>query len=116
VLILQEAQQRHLGTRRQGLDLVEKQRAAFGIGDDAGTRLAGIGVGALRVPEQLVLHEVVGNRAAVHWNEREVPPRAEIVDAARRELLAGARLTVDQYRCVACGIAPDQLDTTQKSG
>ena len=69
-LLLERAQ--HLGLRLEAhvADLVEEQRAAVGqlelaaaIGDRAGER-------ALHVPEQLALDQLLGNRGAVHLDER----------------------------------------------
>ena len=64
------------------------------------------------MPEQLRLHEVVGQRRAVHGNERSVAARTCGMDGAREELLAGARLAEDERTRVpvareACG--PGQL-------
>ena len=58
----------------------------------------GAGERALLVAEELAFHQVLGNRAAVHRHERRVAARAVLVDQARRELLAAARLAGDVDR------------------
>ena len=49
------------------------------------------GEGALHVPEELALDEVLGDGAAVDGDERAVHARAAAVELAGDELLAGAR-------------------------
>ena len=49
------------------------------------------------MPEQLAFDEPRRDRPAVHRDERPVPPAAQAVDAARNQLLAGARFTHDQH-------------------
>ncbi len=71
-MVLQEAQQRHLAVRAQGFQLVEKQRAALGLGDEPLARLARIGERAARVTEQLAANERVGQRSAIDGHERSV--------------------------------------------
>src|SRR3954469_21289912 len=69
-LVLQEAQERRLPFWREGVDLVEEQRAPFGERDDAQRALARIGIGAALVAEQLVLDQRLRQRAAIDRNER----------------------------------------------
>jgi len=52
------------------------------------------------VAEQLPLEEVVCEGAAVHVEERLAPPRAQRVQRAREQALAGARFPEDQDRSV----------------
>ena len=56
----------------------------------------GAGERAARVAEQLGLHELVGERRAVHGDEPAVSPRAQPMNRARDELLAGAALTFNE--------------------
>ena len=50
------------------------------------------GEGPAHVAEELGLQEGLGDRRAVHLDERHLPLRAAVVDGARRQLLAGAGL------------------------
>ena len=62
--------------------------------------------------EQLRLEQRLGNRRAVHLDERHGALRAAIVDRAGDELLAGAGLAEDQDRALGFGHqlgAPDHL-------
>ena len=62
------------------------------------------------VPEQLGLQEILGQRRAVHRDEDLGRPRAVRVDGAGDQLLAGARLALDEdVRLRARGLA-DQLE------
>ena len=67
---LQRAQQLHLCGQRQFADFVEEQRAAGGLDEFAGVAFGGAGEGALLVAEQDLLHQVVGNGAAIDRDER----------------------------------------------
>ena len=102
-LLLDRAQQLHLHRERQVADLVEEERPAvrrmkepFPVGLGAGKR-------SLAVAEELALHEVLGDRAAVHRHERLVPSRAALVDEARGELLAAPGLAGEIERRLAAG-------------
>ena len=75
--LLQHAQQPRLRLHRHVADLVEKQRAAFGLLEAADMAVLRAGEGALLVAEQLGLDEVLGDGAGVHGYERpRGPPRA----------------------------------------
>ena len=72
--------------------LVEEERAAvrqlepaLAVGDRAGE-------GAAHVAEQLALDDGLGQRRAVHLDERAARPLAAVVDRLRHQLLAGAGL------------------------
>ena len=58
------------------------------------------------VTEQLGLEQGLGNRGAVHLDERHGALRAAVVDGAGDELLARAGLAEDQHRALGLG---DQL-------
>ena len=68
-LLLEDAQQLDLERQRQLADLVEEERAAVGLDEEAAPRAVGAGEGALGVPEELALEQRLGNRAAVHRDE-----------------------------------------------
>ena len=62
------------------------------------------------MPEQLALQEVRGHRRAVLGEERLVAPRAVLVQRLRDELLAAARLALDEHGDVARRDALDQRE------
>ena len=106
-LLLDDAQQLDLHVQRQVGDLVQEQRAALGGLDQALLVGDRAGEAALLVAEQLALHQLGRDRAAVHRHERPVAARAGIVDQVRDQLFAGAGLAIDMYRRLA---ARDTLD------
>ena len=68
-VLLQQAQQLHLRGHRQIADLVEKQRAAGSLGNQAGARLVGAGEGTLPVTEQRVGKERVVEAGDIDLDE-----------------------------------------------
>jgi hypothetical protein len=93
---LEEAQQLDLRRQRHVADLVEEQRAALGLLDQAATRLRRAREGAAHVSEQLAFDEAFGQRRAVDGHEGPVLPAALQVDGAGDEFLARAALSEDQ--------------------
>src|SRR2546428_297234 len=102
-------ERRVLHARRQLRHLVEEQGAAVRRLEEAVAVLPGAGERALLVAEELALHEVFRDRAAVHGNKRLVAARAVLVDQARGELLAAARFARDIHRRLGAGELADQL-------
>ena len=96
--LLDRAQQLDLHRQRQLADLVEEQGAAVGRLEQAFLVGAGAGEAALAVAEELALHQLGRDRAAVDRHERPGRARAQAVDVARDDLLAGARFAVDEHR------------------
>ena len=94
--LLQHAQQLDLQRDRHRLDLVEEQGAAAGVLDLADAALAGPGVGAGLVAEDLALEQGFGQAAAVDGDEIALASRAGLVQAARHQFLAAAGLALDQ--------------------
>ena len=88
---------------RHAVDLVEKQRAALRMLDLAGPALRRAGEGAALVAEEFAFRHGVGHRGAVdrHIVARAAP--AEIVQAARDQILADAGLAVDHHAGIGCG-------------
>src|SRR5207247_3155205 len=76
--------------------LVEEDRAAVGQLEPAQSALRGTRERALLVAEQLALEQRIGDRRAVHRDERLAAPRGEVVDTARHELFPRPRLPLDQ--------------------
>jgi len=56
----------------------------------------GAGERASFVPKQLAFHQRVGKGAAVDPHEGPLPPRAQIVNVARQDFLAGSRFASDE--------------------
>ena len=108
-LFLDHAQQFDLHVQRQVRDFIEKQRAAFGRGNEA--QLVGdrAGEAAALVAEQFAFHELGRNRAAVHRHERALGARPGGVDHACHQFLAGARFTGDVHRRLAARYAQDHF-------
>ena len=97
-LLLDYAQQLHLHVQRQVGHLVQEQRAALGAADQPFLVGHGAREAALLVAEQLGLHQLRRDGAAIDGDERPVRPRAGLVDEPRRQLLAGARVAGDVHR------------------
>ena len=58
----------------------------------------GAGERALLVAEHFAFQQAGGNGGAVELDEGGLPPRAQVVDGARQQFLAGAGFAVDQHR------------------
>ena len=82
---------------RQVADLVEEERAAMRQLEAARLARGGAGERALLVAEQLRLEQRLGNRRAVDRDERSVGARAQRVQRAREQLLAGAALAFEEH-------------------
>ena len=92
VPVLQHAQELDLRGRGQLADLVEEQRPARRLLDEAHAIAHGVGERALEVPEELRLDEPGRDGAAVDGHERRPGARRERVQRPRDELLARPRL------------------------
>jgi len=77
--------------------LIEEERPAVGGAKESLLGGSGARERALHVAEELRLHEVAGNRRAVHADEGPLRPRGLLVDHARHDALAGACLPVEQH-------------------
>jgi hypothetical protein len=109
-VLLQDPQQLGLQRQRQLADLVEEDRAAVGLGEQAQAIGAGVGERAALVAEQLALDQRLGHRGQVDRDERRLGPRRVVVDRARDQLLAGAALAGDQHRRGRAGDPADQSE------
>ena len=107
-LLLDRAQQLDLQQQRQLADLVEQQRATVCGLEQAILVARRAGEAALAVAEQLALHQFGRDGAAVDGDERSFGAWPEVVDHARRQFLAGARLATDVDRCLAACELGDQ--------
>src|SRR6185436_20419806 len=97
-VLLQETQQLGLGRQRQRVDLVEEESAAFGESDQAFLIAMRVGERAARVPEHLVLEQVIRKGRAVDRKEGIIAALAEVMDRPRAQLFAGPRFTTDEHR------------------
>ena len=93
--LLQDTQKPGLRLHRHVADLVEKERAAFGLFEAAGTARIGAGEGTLLVAEQLRLDKVARDCGHVDGDERAGAALAVIVQRARHQFLAGTGLAAD---------------------
>jgi hypothetical protein len=97
LLLLERPEQLGLERQRQVADLVEQQRAAIGLLEEADLVVASVGERALDVPEQRALQQRLRDRGAVDAHERLVATASTGVQRPRHELLAGAALTGHQH-------------------
>src|SRR6185436_13817314 len=104
-LFFEGAEDLRLQRQRQIADLVEEQRPAVGELELPGLPLRRAGERALLVAEELRFKERFGDRRAVDRDKRAVVARAQRVERAREQLLAGAALPFEQHRRVGRGRA-----------
>lgn len=94
----EHAQQRNLHWLGQLRDFIEQKGAAVCSFEQAKMLRDGSRECAAFVPEQRALHQLRGNRSAVHGHERACSSWALVVEGAGEHLLAGACLAGDQHR------------------
>jgi hypothetical protein len=99
-LRLEDTQQLDLKSQRHLPDLVEEQRARMCLRKQTLAILGGVSKRSSDMPKQLVLEQVLGNRGAVHDDERRLVAMRQRVQRSRHQLLAGAALTGDRNRDV----------------
>ena len=95
--LLQDAQQLDLHRSADVADLVEEERAPFGILELADVSLVRAREGSFLVTEELTLDQILGNGSAIQSDERPILAGAVEVNGACDELLARAVLTADEY-------------------
>ena len=95
---LDRAQQLGLRTRREFADLVEKQRAAIRLLEQARAVGGRAGEGPARMSEQFRFEEVVAERGAVDGAEAAHPSGGPGVNRLGDEFLAGPALSEDEHR------------------
>src|SRR5579864_7773550 len=86
-----------------------ENRAAVALLELADAAAVGAGEGALLVPEQLALQQVLRDGRAVEGQERGLSAGAVLVDGAGDKLLAGAALPGDQHGKGLVGDTADGL-------
>src|SRR5439155_9445017 len=95
---LERAEQSWLQIERQLAELVDEQRAAVRLLEDALARADGAGERATLVSEELGLDDARRDGRAVEHDERRGAAPALFVNGARDDLLAGSGLAFDQDR------------------
>ena len=103
LLLLHHPQELRLEGEAQVFDLVEEERSPRRQLDLARLGLARVREGAALVAEQLRLEQVLGDRRAVHLDERAVPARPLVVQPVREQVLAGAALALEEDRALGLG-------------
>ena len=101
--ILERSQQSSLHRSRDAVDLVEEQRAAARPSERSLAIGRGPGEGPAHVPEQLRFHQRLGQGPAVDRDEGAASALAGLVQRSSGELLAGARLPLEQHGHVGAG-------------
>jgi hypothetical protein len=112
--ILQKTKHRDLPFRGEHVYLVEKQRAIARLRDDAWLGLPRVRERPLFVSEELRLDETVGNGTAVQRDERLAPPRPQVVNGSRRQLLAGTRFALNENGGRASRNSLDESETAEE--
>ena len=101
LFLLKKSEQFDLSRQRETVDFIQEQRSPLGFGHQAVGRPLRAGVGARRVAEKFVLHEVQRESAAVHRNERTLQSRTEPVQRAGEQFLSGAGFPGDEHAGLA---------------
>ena len=113
-LFLQNAQQLGLEFEGDVPDFIQKQRSLVGEFEAADLLRDGAGERAPFVAEEFAFQQPGGDRRAIHLDEGAVASPAQVVDGARDEFLAGARLALDQHGGIGGGhglhLAEDALE------
>src|SRR5262249_9301030 len=107
--VLQDMEQLGLERGMQVADLVEEDCPSMRRLELADLELVGAGEGAAFVAKQLALQELARHRGAIDLHEGPAPSRGKMVDGARDQLLARARLAGDQDGDVDAGGLADDL-------
>src|SRR6266498_3505770 len=96
LFLLERAEDLRLQRQREVADFIEKQSASVRELELSGLSRRCAGERALLVAEQLGFEQGLGDRRAVDRDKRTVRARAERVQRAREQLLAGAALAFEQ--------------------
>ena len=99
---LQHTEQLGLHLERQLADLVEEDRASRGRFEGPGPCSIRSREGASLVPEELALHEILWDGAAIHRDPGSLRSRRRLMKRPRDELLPRSALSFDEDRGV-CG-------------
>src|SRR5579885_1047100 len=106
--VLDHAQELRLHARRRLADLVEEHRSLVRFGKEPAPIALGPGERAAHVAEELALEQRLRERGAVLHDEGPAAPRPALMNGARQELLAGARLALEEHGHAAPARALDE--------
>src|SRR5262249_50736262 len=95
---LERPQERRLDVEGELADLVEEESPAVGVFERAAALLEGAGEGSAAMAEELEKDKPRRDPTAVKDDERPAGDHRALVQGARDELLADARLALDQDR------------------
>src|SRR6185503_10621047 len=108
--VLKHPQELDLQRGRHLADLVEEDGSLVRGLEEPDSIFVGPGEGALLVPEELALEQVLREGAAVDRDEISVLPRTVLVNGARHEFLPRSGLAVDEHRNLGRDHLLHQLD------
>jgi len=108
-MLVQQPQEFRLQSRAENANLIQEQRSAVRELDSSLLGEQGACEGAFFVAEKLGFHEGFGQGGAVDADEGPAALRAEVVQRARHELLAGSALAADDDRSGGTRHAPDGI-------
>jgi hypothetical protein len=97
LLVLQEPQQLRLTGEGQRVDLVKKQRAAFGRSNEPVAVRPSTGERPADMAEQFVLDQLDRETSTIHRDKRCLGARAMVVDEVGVKLLSDTRGSGDQH-------------------
>ena len=106
-LLLEHAQQFHLGARREVADLVEEECALVRLLKTTDAPLVGAGERAAFVAEQFAFEKIFGDGGAIDGDEGRFGARAVLVDRAGNQFLARSRFALNEHRDGLGGDATD---------
>ena len=107
--LLEHAEDLRLERHRHVADLVEEERPASRLDEEAGPRFARVGERATGVSEQLALEERLRHRRAVDRDEGAVGSAAAPMNRVREHLLARPALAGDEDRRFGVGHTLDEI-------
>src|SRR5260370_29643886 len=109
-LLLEHTQQFGLQRQRNISHLVQEQSSFISQFETSNLLRDSSRKSAFLVAKQLAFHQIERNGSAIQLYERASTPRAEIVNRAREQFLAGARLSLDKNGGIRRGHAFDLLE------
>ncbi|MNM92038.1 hypothetical protein D3C81_1043570 [compost metagenome] len=114
--VIEKTQQLGLQVRRHLPHFIEEHRTAIAQLQQAWFAAAlGAGEGAGGVAEQFAFGQALGQRGAVKGQERRIAPGTEGVAGTSHQLLARARLALDQqWRLKACHLVQAHLEFLER--
>src|SRR5262249_20293900 len=116
LLLLQSAEK--LGLQFQGdvADLIEEQRPLVGQLEAADLLHDGAGKGAFLVAKQLALQQPGGDGGTVELDEGPLPARAQVVEGAGNQFLAGASFAAHEHGGAGGRHGPALLERASRGG